>query len=167
MRSGKLVGEYTTKNVSVDEIAELMVGRNVNSETSKKPSSPKNVLLKVNNVSYINNFSKTVLNNVSFAVRAGEVVGFARLTAVVVVHEFELAAQDAALRVEALDVELQRLQFRVAEKRRRSGDRQHRADLDRRGGLRVRTACKHRHRGNRGVHQKTSVHVHVSFVVQI
>ena len=58
-------------------------------------------------------------------------------------------AEHAAVGVDLLDVDLQRLQLRIAEKGRRPGDRQHRADLDRIGRQRARACAGQRESGER------------------
>src|SRR5262249_5735904 len=55
--------------------------------------------------------------------------------AVVVGDDLQLLPVHAALGVERLDIEVEGALLRIAEERRRSGDRQHRADLDLRGRL--------------------------------
>ncbi|MPN33335.1 hypothetical protein SDC9_180821 [bioreactor metagenome] len=71
----------------------------------------------------------------------GEAVGLVGIAAVVVMHELQRAAEDAALLVDLFHILLQRLQFRIAQEGSGTGDGQHRADLDRIGG--ESTECSH------------------------
>lgn len=77
MRDGRSVGVYNVNEVSEDDISRLMVGRDVKLDIEKSECKPKEPLLKVDNISYVNEFGKLVVNNVSFSVRKGEVVGVA------------------------------------------------------------------------------------------
>lgn len=77
MRDGLSVGVHNVNEVSEDDISRLMVGRDVKLEIDKAKSQPKEVLLKVDEVNYINDFGKAVVKNVSFSVRKGEIVGIA------------------------------------------------------------------------------------------
>jgi simple sugar transport system ATP-binding protein len=77
MRDGLSVGVYNVDDVSEDDISRLMVGRDVQLDIDKAPANPKETLLDVENVSYIDEFGKTAVKNVSFTVRRGEIVGIA------------------------------------------------------------------------------------------
>ncbi|MCT4632671.1 MAG: ABC transporter ATP-binding protein [Firmicutes bacterium] len=77
MRDGLSVGVYNVDDVSEDDISRLMVGRDVQLDIDKVPANPKETLLDVENVSYIDEFGKTAVKDVSFTVRRGEIVGIA------------------------------------------------------------------------------------------
>ena len=77
MRGGRSMGVYETAHISEQEISRLMVGRDVVLQLEKDEAQPKEVVLAVNDVSHTNEWNKLVLNNVSFNVRAGEIVGIA------------------------------------------------------------------------------------------
>ena len=78
LRKGKCIGTVDVKDSTVDSLAEMMVGRKVNFTVEKKPAKPKDVILSVNNLSLTTSASgKHQLHNVSFKVRAGEIVGIA------------------------------------------------------------------------------------------
>lgn len=77
MRDGLSVGVYNVEDVSEDDISRLMVGRDVELDIDKAPANPKETLLDVENVSYIDEFGKTAVKDVSFTVRRGEIVGIA------------------------------------------------------------------------------------------
>ncbi len=78
LRKGKCVGTVDVKDATVDSLAEMMVGRKVSFVVDKAPAKPKDVILRVNNLSLTSAASgKHHLYNVSFNVRAGEIVGIA------------------------------------------------------------------------------------------
>ena len=72
MRDGQVVGERKTKETNPAELARLMVGRDVLLRVEKGAASPRDVTLAVRNLSY-----GSKLDDVSFDVRAGEIVGIA------------------------------------------------------------------------------------------
>ena len=59
----------------LNELARLMVGREVELVTEKTPSEPGEVVLNVENLNYTNDKGIHVLKDVNFDVRAGEIVG--------------------------------------------------------------------------------------------
>ncbi len=78
LRKGETVGTYDVDKKSTTEMASLMVGRQVNFKTDKKPANPKEVVLDVKNLSCgVKHSRKKALNNVSLKVRAGEIVAIA------------------------------------------------------------------------------------------
>ncbi|MFQ3229531.1 ABC transporter ATP-binding protein [Reinekea sp.] len=77
MRRGAMVAHVKTAETSRENLAELMVGRKVLLRVDKKPAEPKEVLLDVQNVSLKNSAGVVRLDDVSFKVRAGEIVGVA------------------------------------------------------------------------------------------
>jgi simple sugar transport system ATP-binding protein len=77
MRRGEMVATRMTNQTSVEELAELMVGRRVLLQVDKGESSPGEVKLSVRNLSVKDNRGVTMVDNVSFDVRAGEIVGIA------------------------------------------------------------------------------------------
>ena len=75
LRKGKCVGTFNTAKVNEQQLASLMVGRNVNFNVDKEDKIPGDVVLNVNNLVVKNPFNKKVaVNNVSFDVRKGEIV---------------------------------------------------------------------------------------------
>jgi general nucleoside transport system ATP-binding protein len=72
MRDGRVVGERKTGETNAAELARLMVGRDVLLRVEKGPAAPRDVALAVRNLSY-----GSKLDDVSFDVRAGEIVGIA------------------------------------------------------------------------------------------
>jgi simple sugar transport system ATP-binding protein len=72
MRDGQVVGERKTKETNAAELARLMVGRDVLLRVEKGAAKPRDVALAVRNLSY-----GSKLEDLSFDVRAGEIVGIA------------------------------------------------------------------------------------------
>jgi general nucleoside transport system ATP-binding protein len=77
MRRGELVATKETKKTSVEELAELMVGRRVLLRVEKGPAKPGAVVLDVKNLTWKDRKGTARVNNVSFSVRSGEIVGIA------------------------------------------------------------------------------------------
>ncbi|MDA3732169.1 ABC transporter ATP-binding protein [Niameybacter massiliensis] len=77
IRRGKYIGTVDVKTTSEAEMAKMMVGRNVNFKVDKTPATPKETILKVDNVSVLNNKKVLGLKNFNLEVRAGEIVGIA------------------------------------------------------------------------------------------
>jgi len=75
LRQGKVVGEADPKTATQGSLAALMVGREVILTVEKKPSQPTDVVLEVKGVSAKTDLGDPALRNVSFDVRAGEIVG--------------------------------------------------------------------------------------------
>ncbi|MEX0859567.1 MAG: ABC transporter ATP-binding protein [Cucumibacter sp.] len=77
MRRGAMVGTLETSHTSPEELAELMVGRRVLLRVQKGPAKPGEVVLQVENLTVHDDFGVPRVKNVSFSVRAGEIVGIA------------------------------------------------------------------------------------------
>ena len=77
LRRGKVVGETTPVATNEDEIAEMMVGRAVQLVVDKQTAKPGEVMLAVRDLTVVEPDGRTVVDNVSFDVRQGEVVGIA------------------------------------------------------------------------------------------
>jgi simple sugar transport system ATP-binding protein len=77
MRRGEVVATYETRNTNVGELAEAMVGRRVLLRVDKKPASPGEVVLDVRNLTWKDRKGIARVDNVSFQVRKGEIVGIA------------------------------------------------------------------------------------------
>ncbi|XMB87364.1 ABC transporter ATP-binding protein [Mycoplasmatota bacterium WC44] len=75
LRKGKYIGTVDVPTTSVDELAEMMVGRKVNFEIDKKEQKIGKEVLRVENLSvYSEVLQKNVLDNVSFYVKQGEIL---------------------------------------------------------------------------------------------
>ena len=77
IRRGKYIGTVEVGATSEAEMAKTMVGRPVTFKVAKGPSKPGKTILKVNNLSVLNNKKVLGLKNFSLEVRAGEIVGIA------------------------------------------------------------------------------------------
>jgi len=77
MRRGAMVAHVKTAETSQEDLAELMVGRKVLLEVEKGNSVPADVKLSVRNLMMTDSVGVKRLDNVSFDVRAGEIVGIA------------------------------------------------------------------------------------------
>ena len=77
MRRGKVVGHLVTKDTTEQEIATLMVGREVLLRVDKKPAKPGDVTFKVENLTASSDRGVPALKGVSFELRQGEILGIA------------------------------------------------------------------------------------------
>ncbi|MBW4500531.1 MAG: ABC transporter ATP-binding protein [Scytonema hyalinum WJT4-NPBG1] len=77
LRRGKVVANTTTKEATPQQLAELMVGREVALRLDKTPASPGKVVLSVQNLQVEDDRGAIALRNVSFELRAGEILGIA------------------------------------------------------------------------------------------
>jgi simple sugar transport system ATP-binding protein len=77
MRNGKIAGEVETAGTDENELARLMVGRDVVFRIEKKPAAPGDPVLKVKSLSAYSNRRLPCLRKVSFEVCRGEIVGIA------------------------------------------------------------------------------------------
>lgn len=77
IRRGKYIGTVDVKTTSEAKMAEMMVGRPVSFKVEKEESKPGNVVLKVEDLSVMNNKKVLGLKEFSLEVRAGEIVGVA------------------------------------------------------------------------------------------
>jgi ABC-type uncharacterized transport system ATPase subunit len=76
IRLGKVVGQASPTSTN-EELASMMVGRAVDLTVDKGPAKPGDVALTVTNLSVIDPRNQLVVNNVSFEVRAGEILAIA------------------------------------------------------------------------------------------
>jgi len=76
IRRGKVVGERPP-NTSDSELAALMVGRSVQLRVSKEQARPGDVRLSVSDLTVPSERGGTVIENLSFEVRGGEILGIA------------------------------------------------------------------------------------------
>ena len=77
MRQGQMVATRKTSETTVEELAELMVGRRVLLRVQKGESTVGGDKLAVRNLTVKDSRGVTMVNDVSFDVRAGEIVGIA------------------------------------------------------------------------------------------
>ncbi len=75
LRKGKYIGTVNTKDVTMEQLSAMMVGRNVNFHVEKKPANPGDVILEVKDMSVASKVHKNdAVRHVSFKVRSGEIV---------------------------------------------------------------------------------------------
>lgn len=79
IKKGKVVGSKPTEQTSAEELAAMMVGREVVLQTKKEPKSflDSKVAYKVSGLSTINPLGKKVLDRINFEIREGEILGVA------------------------------------------------------------------------------------------
>ena len=77
MRDGKTVGEVKTSETTAANLARMIVGRDVLLRVEKAAASPGEAVLSVENLKVFGFGEHHSLKNVSFQVRAGEIVGIA------------------------------------------------------------------------------------------
>jgi general nucleoside transport system ATP-binding protein len=77
MRRGKVVGHLVTKDTSEQEIARLMVGRDVLLRVDKAPAKPGTLALRVDGLTASSDRGVPALRGVSFELHQGEILGIA------------------------------------------------------------------------------------------
>ena len=77
MRQGQMVATRKTSETTVEELAELMVGRRVLLHVEKGEAKPGEIKLSVRNLTVKDSRGVTMVKDVSFDVRRGEIVGIA------------------------------------------------------------------------------------------
>jgi len=75
LRKGKYIGTVDVKDTTKEELSKMMVGRDISFSVEKEPAEPKDVVLSVRGVTVPSQTHKNnAVKNVSFDVRAGEIV---------------------------------------------------------------------------------------------
>ena len=77
IRRGKGIGTVDVKTTSEQELADMMVGREVSFSVDKEPAQPKEVTLSVNDLVVKDTRGIKAVDHLSFDVRQGEIVGIA------------------------------------------------------------------------------------------
>jgi simple sugar transport system ATP-binding protein len=77
LRNGRVVGTTTPAQTSEEQLAAMMVGREVLLRVEKRPAQPGEPVLRVENLQVYDDRGNLAVRGVSFEVRAGEVVGVA------------------------------------------------------------------------------------------
>ncbi|MGH9210374.1 MAG: ABC transporter ATP-binding protein [Acidimicrobiales bacterium] len=77
LRRGKVVGETTPAEADDQALATMMVGRDVQLVVDKTPAEPGDAALEVTDLTVVDDRRHTVVDQVSFEVRAGEIVALA------------------------------------------------------------------------------------------
>jgi simple sugar transport system ATP-binding protein len=77
MRTGQVVGNVRTCDVSKTDLADMMVGRKVSLQVDKRDAAPGEVVLAVDALNLVDDRGVGRLKDINFNVRAGEIVGIA------------------------------------------------------------------------------------------
>ena len=77
IRKGEGIGTVVTAETNPNELAELMVGRQVTFKTDKKEASPKEEIFKIENLVVTDYRNIEKVRNLNLSVRRGEIVGIA------------------------------------------------------------------------------------------
>jgi simple sugar transport system ATP-binding protein len=77
LRRGKKIETLPREGATQEQLAKLMVGREVFLQVDKKPAEPGEPLLQVENLEVLDQRGLPAVRDVSFEVRAGEIVGIA------------------------------------------------------------------------------------------
>jgi len=77
LRNGQVVGETRPSDSDESDLAEMMVGRNVMLQVEKSVSRPGDPVLEVKELEVKDDRGQIALDNLSFEVRAGEILGVA------------------------------------------------------------------------------------------
>ncbi len=77
IRRGKVVGQADPKTATEEQLAEMMVGREVSLTVSKEPATPGESVLVVQDLRVDDDRGSEVVQGCTFEVRAGEILGIA------------------------------------------------------------------------------------------
>ncbi|MDL1897184.1 ABC transporter ATP-binding protein [Anaerolineae bacterium CFX7] len=77
LRDGRVVGAVETKATTQQELARMMVGRQVVTRWEKSDMPPSDAVLQIKNLAVSNDKGLGAVNNLSLDVRAGEILGIA------------------------------------------------------------------------------------------
>ena len=77
LRRGKVVATTRTQEVTPQQLAQLMVGKEVNLQVNKSVSLPGKVILSVQNLQVADDRGVVTVRDISFQLQAGEILGIA------------------------------------------------------------------------------------------
>ncbi|WP_448335679.1 ABC transporter ATP-binding protein [Bellilinea sp.] len=77
IRRGRVIGSVLPSEADQSKLATMMVGREVKLELEKEPPRPKETILKVENLIVTDDTHQVAVDDVSFEVREGEILGIA------------------------------------------------------------------------------------------
>ena len=77
IRRGRLIGTVKVEAVTEEQMAEMMIGRSVLLKVEKKSLKPGRVLLRVDRITVLDQRKLPAVKNMSFEIRAGEILGVA------------------------------------------------------------------------------------------
>ncbi len=75
MRDGRMIATHDVADVDSQTISNEMVGREVKMTVERHPAKPGEPVLVVRGLSYVDDFGITMVDRVSFSLRAGEILG--------------------------------------------------------------------------------------------
>ncbi|MDF2367508.1 ABC transporter ATP-binding protein [Sneathiella sp.] len=77
MRRGEMVAHVKTRETNQAALAERMVGRSVLLQVEKKPANPKDTLVSIRNLNYLDADDVPRLKDINLDLKAGEILGIA------------------------------------------------------------------------------------------
>ncbi len=77
LRAGKVVGHADPKTATPEQLAAMMVGRDIDLSVDKAPAQPGATILELDEVTVTDDYGRKLLDGVSMTVAAGEIVGIA------------------------------------------------------------------------------------------
>ncbi|MCC8103298.1 MAG: ABC transporter ATP-binding protein [Clostridiales bacterium] len=77
LRHGRVTGQAAIEDLDTAKMSKMMVEREVDLTIEKAPARPEKTILHVEKLNYLDHFGKQIIKDLSFGVRAGEVVGIA------------------------------------------------------------------------------------------
>ena len=77
LRKGEYVGTVNTKETSESELTEMMVGKKIDLNIERNEPHDTSDRLIVNNITCLDRMGATVLDNISFTAKSGEILGIA------------------------------------------------------------------------------------------
>lgn len=77
LRGGKVVGNADPKTATQEELASMMVGRDIDLTVKKSQANPGEVVLDMAGVSVMDDYGRPILDSINMQVRSGEIVGVA------------------------------------------------------------------------------------------
>ena len=77
IRRGKSIDTVDVDKVSTQNLADMMVGRQVQFKTVKEPSNPKEVVLDIEHLTVKDSRNVTVVDDLDRSIRGGEIIGLA------------------------------------------------------------------------------------------
>ena len=77
IRRGRFIDKVTVSGVSEKELAEKMVGREVNFTVNKAENQPGEAIFEIQNLNVLDNRGISVINDLNLSIRSGEILGIA------------------------------------------------------------------------------------------
>ena len=71
LRHGKVTGHGEIEDLDPAKLSKMMVEREVDMRIEKAPAKPKDTVIHVDHLNYVDDFGKLVVNDLSFGIRAG------------------------------------------------------------------------------------------------